>query len=350
MDRRIVLRLMATGLVGLLSIALIAGTAIAAGNAAAGPTRQISTIDHGVRSVSREPAPALVASAERSSKSTQHGPFGRGLAAGGGPLTAPVLFMFINNIYAATLQDVDGCTSYAAVVDQGGGDQTLGRDLIPDPCVLRHTTNVQSNFVKFLEANLDGPGWGKEVEIALGDSYQGTIVAEVDIASPVMTRFQVPGADATSQAAASFVTTITGSSITPVSRSALVFPTTKATKAALLANFTLRLDETIETGVKQTSPFVFKRDPGERWQLSDYQVTTSFSRSTDFSSWYNKSVLNGPTELERSAQLRFLKADLSGPLFTLNLPAVGLYRADSGFDTTARHWTMYVDSANVSLP
>jgi hypothetical protein len=34
---------------------------------------------------------------------------------------------------------------------------------------------------------------------------------------------------------------------------------------------------------------------------------------------------------------------------TVDMPAVGLYRADSGLDPTGRTWTMYVDSATVAF-
>jgi hypothetical protein len=265
-----------------------------------------------------------------------------------------VLLLFMNTAYVGRIQHLDGCSSTANVVNLGPGDQGLDSRLQVAPCSIRHGV-IGPALQAFIGKQLDGATSSKtSIEIAVADPASLQILSEVVITHAVLTRFQVPAADAGTRDPVYFTTTITGESILPVNKFDVSVPPSLGKARGLFPNaFTFRLAETLQPFVRTVSSVTFRRDGGLKpgpWTYSNLSVTTGFgNRAGSFPGWYGDSVLAGPVTEERGAQLQFLTADLAAPLATVSLPAVGVFAADDGLDTGGRSWSMYVDAATIAF-
>jgi hypothetical protein len=264
------------------------------------------------------------------------------------------LLLYMNTVFVGAVHSVSGCTSFADVVLVGDGDQGLDSTMLHEPCVIEHGL-MSATFESFIRKQLQGTGPGKiNLQLALADPNTLAIVAEVQIIKAVLTRFVVPSLDASSADTAYFTSTFGGESIRPLTtfNVSYVKPATKP--APLTANaFTFSLGGVTQTGVRKVSSVVFRRDgeltPGP-WSYADMTVSTQFGKKAgQFPSWYNKSVLQGPTTNEMAGQLHLLNSTFTTSLLTVDLPAVGVFHADNGLDPTGRGWSMYVDSAAITF-
>jgi hypothetical protein len=270
--------------------------------------------------------------------------------------STPIWFLYMNGVYAATLRNVAGCMSFADVDDLGGGDHGLNPYRQTAPCVVQHGL-ATATFESWLSRELAGGGASirSTFQIAMGDALTPHLAAEVEITAPVLKEFRVPGVDAASGAPIFFTSTIGGETIRPVTPIDVAYPT-NAPRPPRLSNpyFKFSLGGVKQTGVNQTSPFDFKRGDGPRpgaFSFGKYVVVTGWSKQGDFPGWYEESVLtgDGPFTQERGATLELLTANLATTLVTLDMPAVGVFRTDSGLDPSGRDWSMYVDAATVAF-
>lgn len=272
------------------------------------------------------------------------------------------LGLFMDGRFAGIVDRIVGCGMGAVVVGPTSWDSTdlrLGAR-IAGRCEIHHG-RLSKSFMLWLSASLGGTARPTTLRLA---SYKDGVISQplaaVELRDVRLSRLELPRIDRNQSVAAPFRTVLIASQALPVSAAGNAAPNAKVTKL-WTDQFTLSIDDVVQTRTSMTAPFVLAAlfGPGQTeptgpdagpgvFHASDLVMTAIGSGRRPFDAWL-RDVLDGAREPERRVTIRYLDG-AGATLLTATLEGVAMAGADAGLHPTQRTYAFYVESVALAYP